>query len=250
MSLSSQTYELIELCELADVTPRTVRYYVQQGLLPSPGTRGPGARYDERHLGRLRLIRRLQRQHLPLAEIRRQLAALDDDAVRVLLRESRESRESREEPNERSALAYVRDVLGGTSGIRGAPASAGAPGAAAPGAAAPGAAAPGAAGPPRPAPLSVPNAMLQQRDSHRVAAWHDVNAATHIADQAPAAGDARERPDDRSVRIAAGGARSTWERIELAPDLELHVRRPLSRAQNKLVDRLIQHARTLFSEEP
>jgi hypothetical protein len=31
--------------------------------------------------------------------------------------------------------------------------------------------------------------------------------------------------------------------------VELHVRRPLSRGDNKLVDRLIDHARTLFAEE-
>jgi DNA-binding transcriptional MerR regulator len=41
--MSTDTYDLAELCDLADVTPRTVRYYVQQGLLPSPGARGPGA---------------------------------------------------------------------------------------------------------------------------------------------------------------------------------------------------------------
>jgi hypothetical protein len=52
------------------------------------------------------------------------------------------------------------------------------------------------------------------------------------------------------ARPARPGARSTWERIELAPDVELHVRRPQSRAQNKLIDRLVQQARTLFSEEP
>lgn len=42
--------------------------------------------------------------------------------------------------------------------------------------------------------------------------------------------------------------RSTWERIALAPDIELHVRRPMSRPENKLVDRLIEYARTLFSK--
>src|SRR5215208_8012157 len=71
------TYDLGELCELADVTPRTVRYYLQQGLLPSPGKQGPATRYDRGHLDRLRLVRRLQREHLPLAEIRRRLDALD-----------------------------------------------------------------------------------------------------------------------------------------------------------------------------
>ena len=74
-------YTLTELADLAGVTPRTVRYYLGQGLLPAVGVSGPGAKYDDSHLARLRLIRRLQREHQPLAEIRRQLGSLDDAAV-------------------------------------------------------------------------------------------------------------------------------------------------------------------------
>jgi hypothetical protein len=43
--------------------------------------------------------------------------------------------------------------------------------------------------------------------------------------------------------------RSQWERIVLAPDIELHIRRPLSRAQNKGVDRLVTIARELLEED-
>ena len=43
--------------------------------------------------------------------------------------------------------------------------------------------------------------------------------------------------------------RSQWERIVLAPDVELHVRRPLSRTQNKRVDRLVTIARELLEED-
>ena len=64
--ISAPTYSLAELCDLADVTPRTVRYYVQQGLLRSPDVAGPQTRYEEGHLWRLRSIRQLQREHLPL----------------------------------------------------------------------------------------------------------------------------------------------------------------------------------------
>ena len=46
------------------------------------------------------------------------------------------------------------------------------------------------------------------------------------------------------------GDRSQWERIVLAPDIELHVRRPLSRIQNKRVDRLLTIAREILEEEP
>jgi hypothetical protein len=43
--------------------------------------------------------------------------------------------------------------------------------------------------------------------------------------------------------------RSQWERIALAPDVELHIRRPLARAQQKQVDRLVAIARELLEEE-
>ena len=77
-------YSLTELADLAGVTPRTVRYYMSQGLLPSSGTSGPGAKYDDAHLVRLRLVRKLQREHLPLAEIRQRLAGLDDATIATL----------------------------------------------------------------------------------------------------------------------------------------------------------------------
>src|ERR671916_1871922 len=88
MPAELESFDLTELSSAAGVTPRTIRYYVQQGLLPSPGTRGPGTRYERAHLDRLQLIRRLQRLHLPLAEIRRRLEALDDDGVREALEAS------------------------------------------------------------------------------------------------------------------------------------------------------------------
>ena len=66
-------YDLDELARLSGLTVRTIRYYIQQRLLHTSGHRGPGAGYDAGHLARLRLIRRLQADHLPLAEIRRRL---------------------------------------------------------------------------------------------------------------------------------------------------------------------------------
>ena len=51
------TYSLTQLAKLADVTPRTIRYYISQGLLPSPGQQGPGTQYSDEHLERLRLIK-------------------------------------------------------------------------------------------------------------------------------------------------------------------------------------------------
>ena len=44
--------------------------------------------------------------------------------------------------------------------------------------------------------------------------------------------------------------RSQWERITLATDIELHVRRPLPRTTSKKVDRLVTIARELLEEDP
>lgn len=97
-------YTITELADLAGVTPRTVRYYLSQGLLPSAGQTGPGTRYSESHLARLRVIRGLQAEHLPLAEIRKRLSDVDDDEVVVLA-------EQGVQPPTDSALDYVRSIL-------------------------------------------------------------------------------------------------------------------------------------------
>ena len=45
------------------------------------------------------------------------------------------------------------------------------------------------------------------------------------------------------------GQRSNWERISVTGDLELHVRRPLSRSQNRALEQLLQRANELFGED-
>jgi Ca-activated chloride channel family protein len=82
---TEQEYSIGELADLAGVTPRTIRYYVSIGLLPAPESAGPKTRYTDGHLKRLRLIRHLQRQHLPLAEIGQHLASLADEDVEEAL---------------------------------------------------------------------------------------------------------------------------------------------------------------------
>lgn len=79
--MPSEPYNINEISAMAGVTPRTVHFYIQQGLLPHPITRGPGAKYERRHLMRLRLVRMLQEEQLPLAEIRERLAAMSDAQV-------------------------------------------------------------------------------------------------------------------------------------------------------------------------
>lgn len=67
-------YSLKELCQAADVTERTVRYYIKEGLLPPPTGTGPLSRYTYEHWLRLQFIRRLKEEFLPLSEIKSLLA--------------------------------------------------------------------------------------------------------------------------------------------------------------------------------
>lgn len=78
------TYKLDELAERAGVSPRTVRYYVQRGLLPAPVFRGRDTAYSEDHLVRLRAIRRLQDRFLPLDAIQVELERRSSDELRDL----------------------------------------------------------------------------------------------------------------------------------------------------------------------
>lgn len=77
-------WKLTELAEAVGVSPRTVRYYVQRGLLPAPPFRGPDTVYGEEHLLRLKAIRVLQARFLPLDAIQVELQRLTPEALRTL----------------------------------------------------------------------------------------------------------------------------------------------------------------------
>ena len=177
--MSDDQFDLTELSERADVSVRTIRYYIQQGLLPSPESRGPGAHYGPEHLDRLNLIRQLQREHLPLAEIRRRIEQLSAAEIRKLLEDSPRRPTS-------SAAEYIREVLSESKLFDAAP----------------------------------------------------LASVQHIARMSA------KLPPASSPATA----RSQWDRITLAPDVELHVRRPLAREQNRQVERLLEVARAIFEE--
>jgi hypothetical protein len=68
----------------------------------------------------------------------------------------------------------------------------------------------------------------------------------------PPADVARPEPTATSAPppTAQQSHRSTWERIALHPDIELHVRRPLARADQRRLDTLLEQAQRLFSAKP
>lgn len=77
-------WKLTELAGEAGVSPRTVRYYVQRGLLPAPPFKGPDTVYGEEHLVRLKAIRALQARFLPLDAIQVELARLSPQELEAL----------------------------------------------------------------------------------------------------------------------------------------------------------------------
>jgi DNA-binding transcriptional MerR regulator len=77
-----QRYTISELANSANVSVRTVRYYIGEGLLPPAVNAGAGSYYTGNHLDRLRLIAKMKEGYLPLREIRKQLADLDGEVIK------------------------------------------------------------------------------------------------------------------------------------------------------------------------
>lgn len=73
--MSGIRYRIEDLCARTGFTRRTIRYFVQAGLLEPPAGRGRGGFYGEGHLRRLLEIRGLQERGLKLKTIQRQLQA-------------------------------------------------------------------------------------------------------------------------------------------------------------------------------
>ena len=101
-----------ELAERGQVSVRTVRYYIAEGLLPGPGSRGKAATYGEEHLVRLLLIRRLAERGVPLAKMRDLLDRLALDDARALLAEEEEAFAVRQQAEQApSPKEYVAALL-------------------------------------------------------------------------------------------------------------------------------------------
>lgn len=74
-----ERFSIDELSMLAGVTPRTVRYYIAEGLVDRPVGEKRGAHYVQRHLEQLLLIRRWTDAGLSLDRVRELLAGAPED---------------------------------------------------------------------------------------------------------------------------------------------------------------------------
>lgn len=78
-------YSLNELAAAASMEPRTVRSWVQDGLVPGPISRGPKAAYPPEAMGRLLAVKRLKEDtRLTLSDIRRRLAGLSAEEINAI----------------------------------------------------------------------------------------------------------------------------------------------------------------------
>jgi len=71
-------YAIDELAALGGVSRRTVRYYVQEGLIPPPLGLGRGNHYTAEHLEQLLRVKAMQESGRTLVEIQRALGQVKD----------------------------------------------------------------------------------------------------------------------------------------------------------------------------
>lgn len=74
-------YTIADLQAETGMSPRTIRFYIAEGLLPPAYGRGPSATYDVGHLLRLRYIQALKDERLALGDIKERLNNLTDENI-------------------------------------------------------------------------------------------------------------------------------------------------------------------------
>lgn len=187
--MTEEEYLIHELAERAGVSVRTIRYYIAEGLLPPPSTRGRYAVYSESYIDRIRLIRLLKDRFLPLKEIQIRLQTLSPDEVKLLLTEEK-TRQPSVEGSQRKAPAAVRESSGEDA-------------------------------------LNYIQQVLRK-------------APIPLMKQSPAPPVYYHKAEQPAVKA------ETWERISLAPGIELNLRQPVDAPNREKVDQLIQFARQLL----
>ena len=200
-----------ELAERADVPVRTVRYYIAEGLLPGPGSRGKGAAYTGEHLVRLQLIRRLVARRVPLGEIRELLARLPADEAHAVLREEAQRAEVLETtaaaPSPKDYISALLAHAGGATATRPSPAA---------------------------APVRRPQ-------------YPKISAPLPPA---PVATPSAGQSVPRDVMAANAKAEEAWRRWTIAPGIELQVRGDIASSREEVIERLLEAARHALNPHP
>ena len=82
--MSTESYSLTELAGATGLEERTIRSYIERGLLPGAHARGRASSYSDEHLARLNIIMSLRRArpNIGLSEIRIFLQNLSPDQIK------------------------------------------------------------------------------------------------------------------------------------------------------------------------
>ncbi|HEX8599854.1 MAG TPA: MerR family transcriptional regulator [Chloroflexia bacterium] len=214
-----------DLADRASVTTRTIRYYVEQGVLPPP-ERGRPAEYTAEHLRLLDLIRRLKEQYLPLEEIRDMLQRLAPEQVEEFLGGSGAQQHNREPQS--SAADYISQVLN-----RGALRSQ----------------LKEQALPPAPAPSAPPAMPASHR---RTIAAEGVSSAATPHDVAPSESkrDGERITETSEQANPYTSEERSWQRVTLAPGVELHYEGFTSQERRHAIRKIIEAARAILGPHP
>jgi DNA-binding transcriptional MerR regulator len=129
MKTMNDNLTLEDLGTMSGLTLRTLRYYIQEGILQGPDTHGKFSRYSQQHLDRLELIQRLKSLRLPLQEIRHLLENMTpeelsqvkqyQDVLKFTLQDSFLENSAPESNKEgASALEYIQNLERGRESVR------------------------------------------------------------------------------------------------------------------------------------
>jgi DNA-binding transcriptional MerR regulator len=246
-----------ELADRAEVTTRTIRYYVEQGVL-SPPERGRPAEYTEEHVAQLALIKRLKEQYLPLEEIGEALQGLSpQDVERLAQLQSTPPQDEARQQKLSSAADYISDVLkrGAVREELKRKASANTE---------VGEEVLGNITPPEPpafgtfvpspvqAPAPAPGAMPAPQFAPLPVRRRGVEGVTAPASSAYIQSPAMDTAADKAAVPPAGGALrpTTWERVDLGEGVELQYQAGGSAHVMGKVARLIEVARHILGNNP
>lgn len=212
--MNDERYSIGELATVAATTPRTIRFYTAEGLLPPPLTEGRNAIYSDAHRRRLRLIQRLKAAYLPLSAIKEQLAGLTDEQVDTLL--------ERSGPNRLENTAPPHGARAVPSPSAGAPAN-----------------------------VAYVAQILAAAEQALAASPISETAghAKRVLIVSPALRSERDSDAvDEPGGAADGAAPELWSRVMLGPGVELHLRETVASTRRAEIDRIVALARSLFKE--
>jgi len=186
-----------ELAKRSGTTVRTIRYYIQEGLLPQPDIRGRYSVYDQKYLERLELIKRLKDAYLPLKEIKRLINSLDDHEIQALLALDANDFNQQITKNSISEMRYIAEE-----------------------------------------PSDALTYIARILDVHS-----DESDATGAA---PPPQRTRRPPEPRPYEPRR---ESQWQRIEILPGLELHVRQHILTRYKGHIEKAVQYITDLFKNK-